>query len=190
VIDLGKLERTGVAGYLVHGEDFGVWVHEDGEPPDGRDPKRDAVGITDNHGLRWYSPASDDKGRPITLDDLVAGEKRRAQLATAQRRERERELARARKQARPVTADALEPGEAMTLRAAGERVRNAGGTLAVHEGRLVVSLPASAFGLYSEGVKRAARRLYLAEPEVVRCLKAKSELPDRKILPTGALAPE
>lgn len=32
VIDLGKLERTGVAGYLVHGEDFGVWVHEDGEP--------------------------------------------------------------------------------------------------------------------------------------------------------------
>jgi hypothetical protein len=34
-----------------------------------------------------------------------------------------------------------------------------------------------------------ARLLYLAEAEVANALKAKAGLPDREVLPSGALAP-
>jgi len=191
VLDLAKLHKSGVKGYLVYTPDGSVWTYEPGREQDGRKPSRDACGIVDGpgFGLRWYSKALDDKGHPLVLDDLVEMDKRREQAATAQRRKRDRELARRRKTAVPVTVAILEGGGVLTLRTAGERIRNAGGTLEVRDGRLVVGLPPDALGAYSEGVKRAARRLYLAEPEVVRCLKAKTELPDRQVLRPGRWLP-
>jgi hypothetical protein len=84
----------------------------------------------------------------------------------------------------------------LTLRQAGEAVREAGGTIRVRDSRLVVGLPRSALltlGLPSAAAK-AARRLYLAEDAVVAAAGRRGEidvgkLPDKPILPSGRLAP-
>jgi hypothetical protein len=77
----------------------------------------------------------------------------------------------------------------LTLRDAGEQVTNLGGKVEVVNDRLVVSLPRSALGGLASELP-GARRLYAAESEVVRCLKAKQPLPDQRITPGGALVPE
>lgn len=58
----------------------------------------------------------------------------------------------------------------------------------IKDGRLVVSLPRSALGGVTSGLP-AAELLYRAEGIVVEHVKATRPLPDREILPSGALAP-
>ena len=98
----------------------------------------------------------------------------------------------------PVSYDDLAgDGGRMTLRQAGEKVWEAGGTVRVKGGRLVVSLPPGALvvmGAQSVAAKAAAR-LYLAEESVTAAASKRggdvdvAKLPDRPVLPSGAVAP-
>jgi hypothetical protein len=131
---------------------------------------------------------------------LAEWEKRQARKAAARergRQEAESERERLRASAEPVTFDDLErDGAGLTVRQAGEAVWNAGGTIRVRDGTLVVGLPRSALltlGRPSVAAK-AARRLYLAKDAVVAAAGRRGEidaakLPDKAILPSGRLAP-
>lgn len=184
VLDLDKLERAGT--YLVERGTSEVWVHAPGEPRAGRDPKQDACGITDGpgFGVRWYRAARDEKGQLLTLDALVTRDR---QAETRANRQRDRELARLRKEARPVTVSDLDGGERLTLGAAAERIKEAGGKLELRAGRLVVQLPPEALGLWGHAAKTAALRLYAAEEVVTTCLREKRPLPDAETTPGGAV---
>ena len=152
----------------------------------GRNPDAEAFAVAADMSPVWFERPT--KG-PTTVEELEAQKVENAKAAREAERERERERKRKRAQAVPVTLDNFEEGPALTLRAAGEQVTNLGGKVELVNDRLVVSLPRSALGGLTSGLA-AARRLYLAEAEVVACLKAKRELPTRAVLPTGALAPE
>jgi hypothetical protein len=74
-----------------------------------------------------------------------------------------------------------------------ERLHGLGGKVEVAGGRLVVSLPPNQLGPDHPG-GRIARWLYVAEVEVVACRRGDGpigpdKVPDRPILPSGALAP-
>jgi hypothetical protein len=134
---------------------------------------------------------------PATLEEWEARRARRAASVERSQREAEAQRERLRASAAAVTFDILErDGVELTLREAGEAVRTAGGTIRVHDSRLLVALAPSALrtlGQPSVALK-AARRLYVAEGEVVACAKRGGEidvrkLPDKAILPSGSLEP-
>lgn len=57
----------------------------------------------------------------------------------------------------------------------------------LRNGELVVALPPGLFRT-GEGPWQAARILYTAHRAVVACLRERRPLPDKEILPSGALA--
>jgi hypothetical protein len=134
---------------------------------------------------------------PATLEEWEARQARRAASIERGRAEAEAQRERLRASAAAVTFDTLErDGVELTLRQAAEAVVTAGGTIRVEDGRVVVALAPSALltlGQASRALK-AARRLYVAEAEVVACTKRGGEidvrkLPDKAILPSGSLEP-
>jgi hypothetical protein len=134
---------------------------------------------------------------PATLSEWEERQARRAAAIERSRQEQERERERRRAGAEPVTLDVLaRDGVRLTLRQAGEVVRDAGGTIRVEDSRLVVALPPSSLfvmGQPSQAVK-AAERLYRAEADVVAAAKRGGEidvrkLPDKAVLPSGKLEP-
>ncbi len=173
-------------GFFADSEDR-LWRHDPGYgPAHGRTPETYAFALVNTPAgveAQWF--ARPDKGRPRTLDALTRLRDRQAAMAEAQLREREQGLAQLRKSAEPVSLDAIEGGEKITLRAAAERVHGAGGQLRLEGGRLVVALPVGALGGGMGNPKAAVRRLYAAEETVVACLKEKRELPDALVTPNG-----
>jgi hypothetical protein len=122
--------------------------------------------------------------------ELEVRREREAKAAERQERERQARLKEVRKSARPVTFAHVEPStHGVTLAEAARRIANAGGRVEVEGGRLVVSLPGSGHGGMGS-VLVFARMLYAAEDVVTAALKSKVPLPEREVLPSGALAPE
>jgi hypothetical protein len=147
---------------------------------------------------RFLIPAEEVIGNyPATLAEWNERQARRAEAVERSQQEAEAKREELRAVAQPVVFDDLErDGERMTVRQAGEAVRKAGGTIRVHDTRLVVGLAPSA--LLSMGnpsrAAKAARRLYLAEEAVLAVASKRGgeidvrKLPNRFVLPTGALA--
>jgi hypothetical protein len=130
------------------------------------------------------------KQGPRTVAELEVRREREAKAADRQERERQAQLKALRKTALPVTFGQVETSaRGVTLAEAARRIANVGGTVEVEGGRLVVSLPPSVPG----GVGLVlvfCRMLYAAEDVVTAALKSKAPLPEREVLPSGALAPE
>jgi hypothetical protein len=180
---LARIESVGEGLWAT--DDGRLWRYAPGLPWEGgRNPEKQAFTIGPGLEAVWF--ARPEKG-PKTLAELEERREQQAKEAERQLAEQEKTRDQLRKTAQPVTLDDLEPGEKFTLREASERVERAGGKVEVKGGRLIVSLPPGRGGLGS--ALPAARRLYAAEAEVVKALQAKAELPDRHVLPTGALAP-
>lgn len=146
---------------------------------------------------RYLVRASEGGGYP---DTLAEWEERQARKEAGRERSRAKQAAKMdalRHTAEPVTLDTLRDETAMTLREAGESIEAAGGTIRVVDSRLVVALPRSSMHTMGKpsGAARGAARLYAAEAEVVASASkrggevAPSKLPDRLVLPRGALAP-
>lgn len=195
-----ELERVeGGNGLLVFVPDGTLWVQGTRHHVDvlGREKVR-VVYEGDPLTPRFLIPANEAGGNaPATLAEWNEREARRTTAIERSRQEQEAKRKALRLTAEPVTFDALAgDGATLTLRQAAEKVEAAGGTIRVEDARLVVALPPSALhtmGLPSQAVKAAAR-LYKAEAEVVASAKrggevAASKLPDKAILPSGALAP-
>lgn len=165
-------------------DDGRLWVLERGTPAHGYDAAIHA--FAPNRGLEavWFSRPDD--GRPKTVDALARLRERRERSAETQLAEREAERGRLRKTARPVTIGDLDRACRMTLAEAHQRVSNAGGTVGVEGGRLIVSLPPSALGGAASALP-AARVLYGAAAAVVERLGRKEPLPDATVTPCGAL---
>ena len=135
---------------------------------------------------------------PATLAEWEARQAHRAAARERSLQDAERKRERLRKLAEPVTYDDVAHDNArMTLRQAGEIVQQAGGTLRVHDGRLIVSLHSSVLLVMGKpsDASKAAKRLYLAEPAVLATGTkrngdiAVSKLPNKMVTPSGALAP-
>jgi hypothetical protein len=134
---------------------------------------------------------------PATLAEWQERQARRAAVIERSREEADAERERLRASAAAVTFDDLErDGVRLTLRRAAEVVVEAGGTIRVRDGALVVGLAPSAVLTLGQpsAALRASRRLYLAEEAVVAAAGKRGEidpakLPDRAILPSGKLAP-
>jgi hypothetical protein len=183
--ELGKVESVGRG--LLSDERGRLW-RLDPTFDTGRDPSTHAVYVGEGLEVVWLVRPTEG---PRTFDELAKRQERQAKAAAEHERGRQKRLAELRKTAVPVTSAHVERRPALTLAEAGERVRNAGGTFELMRGdRLLVRLPRRALGSGLGSAMRAAATLYLGEDEVTRCLMSKAELPDRAVLPTGALAPE
>jgi hypothetical protein len=169
--------------------DGGCWIFQHGEPADGWNPQIHAVVVQPDGGWYYVWPAHESQRHdaPNSRAELEARARRRETERERQEAEARTNLELLRSQARPVTLGDLDPATRSTLAEAGQRVEQAGGNLEVAKGRLVISLPPTA--ATDPSAVSALRQLYLAETEVVTCLKAKRPLPDKEILPSGALAP-
>jgi hypothetical protein len=181
------------APYLV--ADGKVWVVAHGEPRAGRQPDTHALLVEDGGGWGFIVlvSASQEPNAPSTIAELEARAARREEAQARRAQEAQAALEVQRKSARPVTAGDVDGSPRVTLRAAAAQVLAAGGKLEARDGRLVVSLPPSALG-WPSGPTQAAKLLYLGEAAVVKAAKRSGEveaarLPDRELLPSGALAP-
>jgi hypothetical protein len=200
-IELERLEGgDGLLVFTGSGPDHGtLWLQ--GSRHDVEFRGREKVRVTfegDPLTPRYLVPANEVVGEyPATLAEWEERRARRAAAIERNRQKQEQERERLRSIAEPVTFDDLaRDGQRLTLRQAGETVRNAGGTIRLQDSRLVVALAPSA--LLSQGrpsaAAKAAERLYLAEAEVVAAAKRGGEidvrkLPDKAILPSGKLEP-
>jgi hypothetical protein len=199
--DLEVLERNG-RRLLVHVPDGTLWAQCDRAMADVLADKS-ALRVVFEPGTsgkltpRYLQAARTVGNLPDTLQELEERESQKQAARERGRREQAAALEELRKLAAPVTFDdTIRDGARLTLREAAEVVVQAGGTIRVVGSRLVVSLPPGAtlvLGAPTAAAKAAAR-LYLAE-EAVLAAAGKggdvdvAKLPDRPILPNGALAP-
>jgi hypothetical protein len=185
VLDLARLERAG--HYLVYLDDHSLWRHEPGEPAVGGRPKDRAVGVTADHGLRWYRPVRDADGHRLTADDIV----QRDQLAEKKRQEaavlREREKAERRKSPpeHVLRLTDLDPRleRGLTLRQIVERLEDQGGVVVVDHGAVFVQVPRP-----GKSVNRLAEVIHAAAPAIIKAVGGRDGAVDPAKLPDLALS--
>jgi hypothetical protein len=171
---------------LFASEDGRLWQRAPGEPQRGREPGVDAFVPAGNLNPIWYQRP---RRGPQTVADLEARNAEAAKVNAQREREAEARRAAARKAAVPVTlGDTDRAFRGVTVAGAARTVEQAGGKIETKRGRLVVSLPVGRKGSGPTSALPAARLLYIAEDAVVAALKAGKDLPEREVLPTGALA--
>lgn len=190
---LEVIEFRGVK-YFAHRPDGTLWTQTD----------RHAAGIAGRTSVRVVlegrpvSPRYLIRARnPSTLAELEQLKRGRDQAVAAARKKVDAEHERQRKTARPVTAADLDRNSPATLRAAGEAIEQAAGTVKITDGRVVVHLPPSVYGYPGRPVAVAAARVvYLAEAELLaNCAPGRggrvdpAALPDKPVLPSGRLTP-
>jgi hypothetical protein len=179
--------------WLVSREDGTIWTLQHGLPLGGVNAQTHAVIMDDpSHWAFLVSAkASGRSDAPAHIGELEARAAKAEEDAKRQAAGRERTLRELPKQARPVTLGDLyfeDHGMRLTLAQAGRRITDAGGRVELNKrGELVVALPPSAYAYGAEPVK-AARLIYCAHAVVADCLRSGKELPDREVLPNGALA--
>jgi hypothetical protein len=171
---------------LFASEDGRLWQRAPGAQPRGREPGVDAFVPAGNLNPIWYQRP----GRgPQTVAALKARNAEAAKVNAQREREAEARRAEARKAAVPVTlGDTDRAFRGVTLAAAARKVEQAGGKIEATGGHLLVSLPVGRKGASPTSALAAARLLYLAEDAVIAALKAGKDLPEREVLPNGALA--
>jgi hypothetical protein len=186
------------APWRVRLSDGSVWKRKQGSPPEGYTPEFHCIVISEG-GSWFYLTAARATGAdsPRSLAELEERKRERDRRMAEKAKADAEALKAKRATAEPVVYDDLvRDGQWLTLRQSGEAVLAAGGSIRVVGSRLVVSLPPGAsmvLGVESSAA-RGAKRLYLAEVEVVAAAGrggevAPSKLPAKAILPSGRLVP-
>jgi hypothetical protein len=174
--------------WLVAKDDRSIWTLEGGMPLSGYRPTTNAVLVGKNNTWAYLTSvaASGIGNAPRDLAELERRARKADEEAERAAAAHDAKLAALRAAAVPVTLGDIEPGLRVTVRAAAERIDQAGGTVELDGGRLVVSLPPGA-NTFGPDCANAARVLYVAEDAVVAALKADEPLPDKPITPAGAV---
>jgi hypothetical protein len=180
-----------------------VWRALGGEPREGRSPSSHAVVVErdGSWGFLTLASASGIEHAPTSVAELERRRERRERDLGRRQAEAKTNLELRRQSARTVTLRDVDSGTRSvpaTLPGMVERLEALGGVVRVTKGRLDVRLPPGEFGGDGFGNRRAgvliARALYLAEDGLVEAVKRNGEVdaskvPDRALLPSGALAP-